>query len=104
MPLAYTLGFVVVFGLLGLIINTTATQIRSLVDHLPTYQRQFKMVEPQLVTNLQPLGVTPATLNSGQQQAVTSLHGIGTTAAAQSLSVVTGVIGTSIDAIADPHP
>src|SRR5579871_6166298 len=35
--LAYMLGFAVLFGLLGLIVNTAAHQVTALVDNLPSY-------------------------------------------------------------------
>jgi predicted PurR-regulated permease PerM len=97
--LAYVIGFTLLFGLLGLIVDTAANQITALVDHLPTYQRQFKRIEPQLVSALRPFGVTQARINSTQQHALTYLQSVGTTAAQDSLGVATGIVNTIIDII-----
>ncbi len=97
--LAYVLGFAVVFGLLGLIVDTAANQVTALVGNLPTYQHEFKRFEPQLVSTLRPFGVTQAKLDSAQQQAIAYLQGIGTTAAKDSLGIVTGVANTIIDLV-----
>ena len=78
---AYVLGFVVVLGLAALLVGTAAAQITTLVGNLPTYAHQVQHFEPQLVTMLQPFGVTPAKLHATEQQAIAYLQGIGTTAA-----------------------
>jgi predicted PurR-regulated permease PerM len=97
--LAYLLGFAVLCGLLGLIVDTAANQVIALVDHLPAYERQVKRFEPQLVSALRPFGLTQAKLDSAQQQATAYLQGIGTTAAKDSLGIATGVVNTIIDLI-----
>jgi predicted PurR-regulated permease PerM len=97
--LAYLLGFAVLFGLLGLIIDTAANQITALVDHLPTYQHRFTRFEPQLIRTLKPFGVTRAKLDSTQHQAILYLQEVGTTAAKGSLNIVTGVANAIIDLV-----
>jgi len=96
---AYVLGFVVLFGLVAFIAATAATQITALVNHLPQYARQAQRAEPQYLPLLRPLGITAATLHSTQQQAITALRGVGTTAAKESLSLVSGIVSTLIDLI-----
>ncbi len=96
---AYILGFVVVLGLLAFLVVTAATQITALVGNLPRYARQAQQLEPQILPLLRPFGVTSATLHSAQQQAITALQGVGTTAAKESLALVSGVLTTLIDII-----
>jgi predicted PurR-regulated permease PerM len=97
--LAYVLGFAVLLGLVALIVDTAANQVTSLVDHLPSYQLKLKRFEPQLIAVLKPAGVTQAKLDHAQQQAITYLQGTGTTAATQSLGIISGIVGTLIDLI-----
>ena len=52
---AYVLGFGVLFGLLGVVVDTAANQVITLVDHLPNYQHQLVRFEPQLVTTFRAL-------------------------------------------------
>src|ERR687886_825500 len=96
---AYVLGFVLVFGVGALLVGTAATQITTLVGNLPKYAHQLRQFEPQLVTILQPFGVTLAKLHAAEQQAVTYLQGLGTTVAKDSLGVVSGIVGTLIDIV-----
>lgn len=96
---AYLFGFAILFGLLGLIIETAANQVTALVHHLPTYEQQLKRFEPRLVETLRPLGITRAKIDSTQQQIVTYIQSIGTTAAKDSLSIATLVVNTLIDLI-----
>jgi predicted PurR-regulated permease PerM len=96
---AYVLGFSVVLGLGAVLVETTANQVTSLVGNLPSYQHQLKGFEPRLVTTLKPFGVTQAKLDSTQQQAISYLQGVGTSAAKDSLGIVSGVANTLIDMI-----
>ncbi len=96
---AYVLGFVVVLGLLAFLVVTAATQITALVGNLPQYAQQAQHLEPRLLPLLRPFGVTPTTLHTTQQQAITSLQGVGTTAAKESLGLVSGIVATLIDII-----
>jgi predicted PurR-regulated permease PerM len=96
---AYLLGFVVVFGLLGLIVDTAANQVMALVEHLPAYQRQLHRFEPQLVNALRPFGVTRARIDAAQQHALTYVQSIGTMAATDALGIVTGIANTLINLV-----
>ncbi len=96
---AYLLGVVVALGLGALLVVTAATQVTTLVGNLPTYARQIQHFEPQLVTLLRPFGVTPAKLHTTEQQATVYLQSLGTTAAKDSLSIVSGIVGTLISII-----
>jgi len=96
---AYVLGFVVALGLIAFLVVTAATQITALVGHLPAYAQQAQRLEPRLLPLLRPFGVTPATLHTTQQQAIASVRGVGTTAATESLGLVSGVVATLIDLV-----
>ncbi len=97
--MAYLLGFAVVFGLLGLIVDTAANQVIALVSHLSTYQQRLDRFTPQIVDALRPFGVTRAKLDHTQQQAISYLRGLGTSAASDSLDIVTGVANALIDLV-----
>ncbi len=96
---AYALGFAMLLGLVALIVDTAANQVTSLVHDLPRYQLQLKRFEPQLIAALKPFGVTQAKLDHAQQQATSYIQGAGTTAATQSLDIVSGIVSTVIDLI-----
>jgi predicted PurR-regulated permease PerM len=97
--IAYILGFAVLFGLGALLVDTAANQITNLAHNLPHYQQSLKRFEPQLVTTLKPFGVTRAKLDQAQAQFVTRLQNIGTTAAGQSVGIVSGIVNALIDTI-----
>ena len=97
--LSYLLGFGVILGLLGVVVDTAANQVITLVDHLPNYQHQLLRFEPQLVTTFKRFGLTTAKINTTEQQAIAYLQGIGTTAAKDSLNIVTSVANLLIDLI-----
>jgi len=96
---AYILGFVVLLGLIAFLVVTAATQITGLVHDLPRYARQAQHLEPQLLPLLRPFGVTSTTLHTAQQQAIASVRGVGTTAAKESLGLVSGIVSTLIDLV-----
>jgi len=96
---AYVLGFGALLGLGAFIIATTAAQVSALVDHLPQYTRQAQRTEPRLLPLLRPFGVTLATLHTTEQQAVAALRGVGSTAAKESLGLISGVVSTLIDLV-----
>lgn len=97
--LAYIGGFAIIFGLLALIVVTAADQVTSLVNHLPVYAREAHRLEPRLVRIFGPFGLTQAKFHTAQQQLVTSLQGIGTQTAKDSLGIITGIFGTLVDII-----
>jgi predicted PurR-regulated permease PerM len=97
--LAYILGFAVLIGLGALLVDTAANQITNLANNLPKYQQQLKRFEPQLVTSLKPFGITRAKLDHDQALLITRLQNIGTTAASQSVGIVSGIVNTLIDMI-----
>jgi len=96
---AYVLGFVALLGLIAFLAVTAATQVTALVDNLPRYAQQVQRLEPRFLPLLRPFGVTPATLHTTQQHAIASLQGVGTTAAKESLGLVSGIVSTLIDLI-----
>ena len=97
--IAYVLGFGIVVALLAFIVVTAAAQVTSLVQALPTYASQLQHFEPQAVHLLKPFGVTQAKVHTAQQQAVSYLQSVGTTAAKSSIDIVTTVLGTIIDIV-----
>jgi predicted PurR-regulated permease PerM len=96
---AYVLAFAVLGGVIVLIVNTASSQITALVAHLPAYQKEVIAREPQIIGNLHAFGITQAKVNHAQQQVLTYLQGIGTTAARDSVGVLSGVLSTLIDLI-----
>jgi len=96
---AYVLGFVVLLGLIAFLVVTAATQVTSLVHDLPRYAQQAQHLEPRLLPLLRPFGVTSATLHTAQQQAIGSVRGVGTTAAKESLGLVSGIVSTLIELV-----
>lgn len=96
---AYTVGFAVVLGLGALLVVTAAAQVNHLVHHLPEYSSEARRLEPQLLRILHPFGVTKAKLDSTQHQLTTALQGMGTTAAKDSLGIVTGIFGAIIEVV-----
>ncbi|HVA88783.1 MAG TPA: AI-2E family transporter [Chloroflexota bacterium] len=96
---AYVVSFAVLLGLGALLVDTAASQITNLAHNLPKYQLELKRFEPQLVATLKPFGVTAAKIDHTQSQAVAYLQGVGTTAAAQSVGIVSGILSTLIDMI-----
>lgn len=96
---AYIAGFGIVLGLGALLVITAADQVTTLVHNLPKYAQEAQRYEPQALRLLQPFGVTHAKLVQARSEATAYLQNIGTTAAKDSLSIVTGVLGTIIDVI-----
>jgi predicted PurR-regulated permease PerM len=96
---AYLLGFTIIFGLGALLVVTAAAQVTNLVHNLPTYADQAQRLEPHAVSLLRPFGVTVAKVHQAREQVITYLQGIGTTAAKDSISVITGILGTIVDIV-----
>jgi predicted PurR-regulated permease PerM len=94
---AYVLGFGVIISLLALLATTVATQATTLVHELPAYATKAQGYEPQLLRLLKPFGVTHAQLKHAESQTTTYLQSIGTTAAKDSLGIITSVLGTLVD-------
>jgi predicted PurR-regulated permease PerM len=97
--LAYLIGFAFVFGLLGLVVITAASQITALVGHLPDYGDRANQLQPQLLRLLSPLGISAAEIDQARGGAIGYLQGFGTRAASDALGVVQTVLGTVIDAV-----
>jgi predicted PurR-regulated permease PerM len=97
--LSYLVGFILVFGLLGVVVGTAASQLSGFVSNLPAYQSQVQHLQPALLALLKPLGVTSAQVAQAEAQAVTQLQHLGSTAASSALDVVQLVLGTIVDAV-----
>jgi predicted PurR-regulated permease PerM len=97
--LSYLVGFLLVFGLLGAVVATAATQLSVFVSNLPAYQSQVQHLQPALLALLKPLGVTSAQVAQAEAQAVAQLQHLGSTAASSALDVVQLVLGTIVDAV-----
>ncbi len=97
--LSYLVGFLLVFGLLGVVVGTAASQLSGFVSNLPAYQSQVQHLQPALLALLKPLGVTSAQIAQAEAQAVTELQHLGSTAASSALDVVQLVLGTIVDAV-----
>ncbi|HEX8918534.1 MAG TPA: AI-2E family transporter [Chloroflexota bacterium] len=96
---AYILGFGVIVGLGAIVVDTTATQITSLANSLPTYQTSLQHHEPQILRLLKPFGVTHAKLVTSEHQITTYLQGSASTAAKDSLDIISTVVGTIVDIV-----
>ncbi|MHB8588497.1 MAG: AI-2E family transporter [Candidatus Dormibacteraceae bacterium] len=96
---SYLIGFIVIFGLLGLVIATVASEISNLVAHLPDYLREAQGLQPTAVGFLLPFGITAAQLDQVEAQAVTGLQHQGTTVANDAISVLQQVLGAIVDAV-----
>jgi predicted PurR-regulated permease PerM len=97
--LAYLIGFLAVFGLLGVVIATVAMEISNLVTHLPDYLRQVQDQQPAVLAILRPFNVTKSQLNLFEAQAVSELQRQGTALANDALGVVQQVLGAIVDAV-----
>ena len=96
---AYVLGFGIVFGLGALLVTNVATQATTLVHALPEYAARVHTYQPQLLRLLKPFGVKNADLTHARAQSITYLQSIGTTAAKDSLGILTSILGTIVDFI-----
>lgn len=97
--LAYLIGFALILGLGAVLVITAAAQVTTLVHSLPSYAQQAKHLEPQAIHLFGRFGLTQAKLNHTQSQAVTYLSDVGTKIAAQSLDIITSVLGTVVDIV-----
>lgn len=97
--LAYLLGFTVILGLLALIVVTAAGQVTSLVENLPHYIQNTDTLKPHILRILQPFGVHAAQYDAARKQLIATVQSVGKGVATQSLSIVTGIIGTIVDVI-----
>jgi predicted PurR-regulated permease PerM len=97
--LSYLVGFLLIFGLLGVVVATAASQLSSFVSNLPAHQSQVQNLQPALLGLLKPLGVTSAQVAQAEAQAVTELQHFGSTAANNALGVVKQVLGAIVDGV-----
>jgi predicted PurR-regulated permease PerM len=97
--LSYTVGFIVVFGLLGVVVATAGAQLISFGAQAPAELRQAQGFQQVLFGVLKPLGVTAAQLAQVEAQAVSQLQHLGTTAANSALGVVQMVLGAVVDGV-----
>lgn len=97
--LAYVLGFGLVFGLGALLVVTVAAQITNLVHTLPHYSQSLQQHEPQALRFLKPFGVTSTKLHNAEHMITSAVSNLGTTAAKDSLGIVTSVLGTIVDIV-----
>jgi predicted PurR-regulated permease PerM len=96
---AYVLGMGAALGFGALLIVSTASQLTSLVDNLPTYSQRMQAIEPAVVGLLGSVGLTPEAFRATQEQALAQLQGLGTALVSQSLHLLTELVGTLVDAI-----
>jgi len=96
---AYVVGFSLIFGLLAVVVATAAEQITTLVGLLPSYAKQAQELQPQVLDILGRFGVTQVQFNQAEGKVIENLQSIGTRVAADTLSVVTSVLGGLIDTV-----
>lgn len=97
--LAYLFGFTIVLGLLTFIGISAASEISNFVLHLGDYTRALQVQEPTYEALLRPFGVGHAQVLESERQALTSLQGLGASAARDVLGVVQTVLGTVVDGV-----
>jgi predicted PurR-regulated permease PerM len=96
---AYVLGVAVVVGLGSLLAVVAAGQVINLVASLPGYAREVRALQPEIVVALAPLGVTPATVQTANQQLFGDLEHVGSTVATSSISVARNLFEDVLDAV-----
>jgi predicted PurR-regulated permease PerM len=96
---AYILGFALILGLGALLVYNAAEQVTSFVHNLPTYANDTRQLKPHIVSLLKPFGVTNKSYDQTEQQALSYLKSAGTSVASQSLSIITGILGTLVDIV-----
>ena len=96
---AYIFGFGVIIGLGAVVVETTASQITSLANNLTTYQTSIQHHEPQILRLLKPFGVTHAKLITAEHQITAYLQSFATTAAKDSIGIISTVVGTVVDIV-----
>jgi len=97
--LAYILGFGVIFGLGALLVVTAAAQVTNLVHNIPHYAHYSQTLEPQVVRWLGPFGVTSTKFHNAETQAIATLQNFGTSTARDSLTIISGIVGTVVDIV-----
>ncbi len=79
--LAILLAYVIVFTIIGVVLFyvglTVLSQLTALVKNIQTFSQNYQAGKyPQLTSDLANIGITPAVVQSSQQQAVTNIKGI----------------------------
>jgi predicted PurR-regulated permease PerM len=97
--LAYVIGFIIILGLGALLVYNAAEQVTSFVHHLPDYAKQTQQLKPRIISVLKPFGVNSENYDHTEQQALSYLKSAGTSIASQSLSIITGILGTLVDIV-----
>ncbi|MDQ6773153.1 MAG: AI-2E family transporter, partial [Candidatus Dormibacteraeota bacterium] len=97
--LAYLIGFVLVFGLLGIVIVSAAAEVASLTRQLPSDLHWAQALQPALLDLLRPFGVSADALARVEAQALQALQNYGQTAATDALGGLQSVVGGIVDAI-----
>ena len=99
LALSYLIGFIVVFGLLGVVLATAGAQLVSFTGQAPAELRQAQGLQQVVLGILKPLGVTAPQLAQVEAQAFSQLQHLGTTAANSALGVVQMVLGAIVDGV-----
>ena len=99
LALSYLMGFIVVFGLLGVVLATAGAQLVSFTGQAPAELRQAQGLQQVVLGFLKPLGVTAPQLAQVEAQAFSQLQHLGTTAANSALGVVQMVLGAIVDGV-----
>jgi len=99
--IAFLMGFAVVFGLLGIVVVTAATQVQTLVARLPAYASEARQLEPQVLGVVKPWGITitKEQLTSTETGLVHALQGAGEHLAGGAAGVIASTAGTILDTV-----
>ena len=99
LALSYLVGFIVVFGLLGVVVATAGAQLVSFAGQAPAELHQAQGFQQVVLGFLKPVGVTAAQLAQVEAEGVSQLQHLGTTAANSALGVVQMVLGAIVDGV-----
>lgn len=97
--ISYVIGFVLVFGLLGVVIVTAAGEVAAFTGHIGQYLRWLQDLHPALLALLAPFGVSSQQLDRFEAEALLQLQNVGGSAAKETLGAVQAVVGAIIDAV-----
>lgn len=99
LALSYLVGFIVVFGLLGVVVATAGAQLVSFAGQVPSELLQAQGLQSMVLGVLKPWGITAAQVAEVEAQAVSQLQHVGTTVANSALEVVQTVLGAIVDGV-----
>ncbi len=96
---AYVAATTIVLGVGSFVILSAVNEVTVLVTDLPSYILQLEQFQPELLRLLEPFGVTPAQLQTAQQQVLADLQTTASRMAGEVLAFLPRAIETLVDAV-----